>query len=183
MLNIRTKRLCIIPLDHELLKLYHEQPHALLQLLQLKPSLPLIRSSFKAQMDVAMKERWLPDTLAYPDLYTWYTNSLIVHSKDRLVLGTTGLGGYPNDHGETTIGYMIGEQYTGKGYATEALTSMINWAFAFSALQVIRADASRSNLASQRVLAKAGFELTHADKNDNYYQLTRKQVQQLIIKH
>lgn len=182
MLNVRTERLCIIALDHELLKLYHEQPHALLQLLQLKPSLPLIGSSFKAQMDVAMKERWLLDTLAYPDLYPWYTNWLIVHTEDKLVLGTIGLGGYPNDHGETIIGYMVGDQYTGKGYATEALISMSNWAFALSALQVIKADTSLSNLASQRVLAKAGFAFTHADQDDNYYRLTRKQAGKMAIK-
>lgn len=132
-------------------------------------------------MDRAMRTRWLPDTLAYPDLHQWYTNWLIVHTEDKLIIGTIGLGGYPNDHGETTIGYMIGEQYRGKGYATEALSGIISWAFAFSALQVIKADTTKSNLASQRVLVKAGFVYTHTDEYDKHYQLTRRQATQHTI--
>jgi RimJ/RimL family protein N-acetyltransferase len=56
------------------------------------------------------------------------------------------------------FGYWLGEPYWGKGIATEAATAVSNWGF--QALDLVRIEAAvyHPNLASARVLEKAGFQ-------------------------
>ncbi len=55
------------------------------------------------------------------------------------------------------IGYSLDEQYNGRGYATEAVSLAV--AFAFNELKLHRVDAGvmLSNIGSMRVLEKVGF--------------------------
>ena len=55
-------------------------------------------------------------------------------------------------------GYWIGEPYWGKGFATEALNKVLD--FAFDELQIVRVQAFvfEGNTASERVLEKCGFK-------------------------
>lgn len=57
-----------------------------------------------------------------------------------------------------TLGYWIGQPYSGKGYCTAAVRGMV--AFAFDTLKLHRVEAACVpwNIASRRVLEKAGFE-------------------------
>ncbi len=58
------------------------------------------------------------------------------------------------------LGYFIGENYWNKGIVTEAVKQMVAYAFAnFPHLHKIYATPYHFNLASQKVLQKAGFEL------------------------
>lgn len=63
------------------------------------------------------------------------------------------------------VGYFIGEEYWGKGIATIALTLACE--YGFNQLDVIRIHAGvyEHNLASQRVLEKAGFVKEGVFKN------------------
>lgn len=56
------------------------------------------------------------------------------------------------------IGYWIGEPYWGKGYATETVRLLLN--FAFEALNLLRVYANiyEYNIGSMKVLEKVGFE-------------------------
>ena len=56
-----------------------------------------------------------------------------------------------------TLGYWIGEPFQGRGYTTEAVRLISR--FAFSGLQLHRVEAAclPENIASRRVLEKAGF--------------------------
>ncbi len=57
------------------------------------------------------------------------------------------------------LGYFIGENYWGKGIATEAVKQMVSYAFTnFPHLHKIYATPFDFNTASQKVLQKAGFE-------------------------
>lgn len=57
------------------------------------------------------------------------------------------------------IGYWIGEPFWGRGIATEALVALTGWAVATYALTRIYALPFAWNLASCRVLEKAGYQL------------------------
>jgi [ribosomal protein S5]-alanine N-acetyltransferase len=57
------------------------------------------------------------------------------------------------------LGYFIGEDYWGKGYATEAIQLMVEYGFKNFPIERIFARPFGSNIASQRVLEKAGFVL------------------------
>lgn len=63
---------------------------------------------------------------------------------------------------ETTpeLGYWLGVKYWGKGYATEALHAVIDYAFADLAHKALQAGARVTNPASRRVLEKCGFQWT-----------------------
>ena len=63
---------------------------------------------------------------------------------------------------ETTpeLGYWLGVKYWCKGYATEALHAVIDYAFADLAHKALQAGARVTNPASRRVLEKCGFQWT-----------------------
>jgi len=56
------------------------------------------------------------------------------------------------------IGYWLGEQYWGKGYATDAVKKMVEFAFVELGLSRVYASVYDYNTASMRVLEKSGFE-------------------------
>lgn len=57
------------------------------------------------------------------------------------------------------IGYWIGEQYWGKGIATEAVKMIVNYGFTKLNLLRIFTGVIDRNIASRKVLEKAGFKL------------------------
>jgi RimJ/RimL family protein N-acetyltransferase len=57
------------------------------------------------------------------------------------------------------VGFIINAKYEGKGYATEALRSVIDFVFNNSDLKFIDSAVHYENLASQRVHEKAGFKV------------------------
>jgi len=70
------------------------------------------------------------------------------------LIGHVGLSEIPEG---IEIGFAIGEEYQGRGYATEAVSGMIRWAVERLGLEVIYGIAMDENIASLRVLEKAGF--------------------------
>jgi RimJ/RimL family protein N-acetyltransferase len=58
------------------------------------------------------------------------------------------------------IGYWIGEPFWGRGYATEAVRTMIDHAFTATDLDALAASCRVTNSASRRVLEKCGFQWT-----------------------
>lgn len=57
------------------------------------------------------------------------------------------------------IGYWLGEQYWGKGIATEAVRQMTEYAFYYFDLVRLYAEVFETNKASMRVLEKNGYYL------------------------
>ena len=67
---------------------------------------------------------------------------------------------YDLKDGAARVGYRIAERVAGRGVASEALRDLCRRAVTDHGLQVLSAETSRANLASQRVLEKAGFTVT-----------------------
>jgi ribosomal-protein-alanine N-acetyltransferase len=59
--------------------------------------------------------------------------------------------------GAARVGYRVAEQVAGRGVATEALRDLCRKAATDHGLRVLSAETSKANVASQRVLEKAGF--------------------------
>ncbi len=62
-----------------------------------------------------------------------------------------------SDQGEAEIGYGTYPGYEGRGYMTEAVIALTKWAAGQSGVKEVQAETELDNLASQRVLAKAGY--------------------------
>jgi len=56
-----------------------------------------------------------------------------------------------------TLGYWIGQPYAGRGLATAAVSALAGFAFRSARLHRLEASCLPGNLASRRVLEKAGF--------------------------
>lgn len=70
-------------------------------------------------------------------------------------------------HSKAEIGYIIGRQWWGNGYATEALRLAIQWGFESNPLRRAYAYCFSWNDASVRVLEKAGF-IREGTLRENY---------------
>lgn len=176
---VNTSRLQLIPLTHAQLLLCSENRTALERELDLQPSNLQIDAAFRQEMNQAMHNCWLPNTYAYPDLYAWYTNWEIVLKCSRTAIGSIAFGGYPDDYGATSVGYVISKQEQGQRYATEALRGILQWGFAFSVLKQVNADTSANNVASQKVLHKVGFKQNSCEAGTLFYRLYKRDFNQL----
>lgn len=71
--------------------------------------------------------------------------------------GMSAMRGEGNARFSAEIGYWLGEVHWGRGIATATLRAFCAAIFAHTDLERIEAGAFAGNIASQRVLAKAGF--------------------------
>jgi len=74
---------------------------------------------------------------------------------DGAVLGRFNL--YRLHDGTAELGYRVAERVAGRGVATAAVRELCRLAVARHGLRELRAATSNANVASQKVLAKAGF--------------------------
>ena len=70
------------------------------------------------------------------------------------------MGGIAQQDGAPEIGYWLSSDYWGKGYATEAVHALIDYAFTDLGYDALHAGARVTNPASRRVLEKCGFQWT-----------------------
>jgi ribosomal-protein-alanine N-acetyltransferase len=63
------------------------------------------------------------------------------------------------------VGYCIGKPYWSRGIMTEALRAIMHYLFYEVGYQSIRAKHDTRNLASGRVMQKAGMQFTKIEKN------------------
>jgi len=87
------------------------------------------------------------------------------------VIGDIGFKGKPNEQRTVEIGYGIIPTTQNKGFATEAVQGLINWAFSSGQVEKVIAECLEDNIASIRVLEKVGMERTYAKDNMLYWEL------------
>lgn len=94
-----------------------------------------------------------------PELLAW-GHWLVVQKADGQVIGDAGFKGKPNTNQEIEIGYGLLEQYWNKGFATETVNGLIEWAFETGKVEKVLAETEPHNIGSIRVLEKAGMRQT-----------------------
>jgi ribosomal-protein-alanine N-acetyltransferase len=81
----------------------------------------------------------------------------VLVAEDGSVLGRFNLFFVENGAGAANLGYRVAEQAAGRGVATATVLEMCALAAGRHGLRRLRAATSHENVASARVLAKAGF--------------------------
>jgi ribosomal-protein-alanine N-acetyltransferase len=110
----------------------------------------LTRSSFRRRLRAAQREA--RDDLGYSYL-------IFADTPQRLV-GGLNLSNIRRGIAQTaSIGYWIGAPYAGRGLMTDAVRSVVQFAFSTLRLHRLEAACLPTNAASMRVLEKAGFRL------------------------
>ena len=93
--------------------------------------------------------------LSHPEQWEWYAIWMI-EWKNGTHIGELCFKGL-SEEGIAEIGYGIAEDYQGCGYATEAVSALVDWALKQPGVSCVTAETEESNIASQRVLQKSGF--------------------------
>ena len=139
---INTERLYMLPAT---LKLYLLELHD--------------RSAFASTLNAHVPEEWPPERIQARNRKLWsFYWVLPRESPEKSVL--IGSGGFlAHDNGTLEIGYSLLDAYHGRGYATEAVQSMMQWAFSSLKSDSIVAYTYPHLKASIRVLEKNGFIL------------------------
>lgn len=101
----------------------------------------------------------LENCRAFPQQYLWYTSWKICQKDTGEAIGYAGFKGI-SEEGSVEIGYGIDEEYEGKGYATEGVRALCEWASKQPDTTVIEAETEPDNRASMRVLEKISFHPT-----------------------
>ncbi|MFE1950572.1 GNAT family N-acetyltransferase [Streptomyces sp. NPDC059524] len=81
----------------------------------------------------------------------------IERAADGAFVGWCGLVEWNPDFRSASLGYCLGEEMWGQGYATEAAHALLRWAFDTLDLNRVQAETDTRNVASARVLEKVGF--------------------------
>lgn len=104
-----------------------------------------------------------------------YQALAVVHRSDRRVIGDVGafLPLSPDDEGD--IGFQFHPAYHGRGFAIEAVGALIEHLFTRLGLRRLTAGCDRANVASSRLLERAGMRrLEDTDDGSLSYELTRE---------
>jgi RimJ/RimL family protein N-acetyltransferase len=169
---LETLRLKLVPLSHEQVLLYKNDPQMLAMNLGVRY---LERHHDPATIHDLHEaiEFWLNNTREHQPHFQWFTNWEIILKSEQVGIGGIGFAGLPDDNGKSMVGYGLDTRFHGCGYATEALTALIGWGFFNKDLTSIIADTPLQNIPSQKVLLKNAFRETDRDADLIHWILPR----------
>ncbi len=167
---IKTDRLELIPLTLQQLEI----GLASIQQLSADLNLPIVSDLISGNAESAVKMKVKKMRAAPPTLHAWFTYWLIVITKEGIGAGLVGFKGNPDASGTVEIGYGINSIFQGRGYMSESVCAMVDWAFSHPECKRITAiGVLPGNLASRKVLVKNEFCEIKSDANGVDYELIR----------
>ncbi|MCT4781522.1 MULTISPECIES: GNAT family N-acetyltransferase [Exiguobacterium] len=92
-----------------------------------------------------------------PTLLHW-GSWLVIHQADGNIIGDIGFKGLPSANRTVEIGYGLLDCYQNKGYATESVRALVDWALSRPDVATVSAKTTATNSASIRVLENIGFK-------------------------
>ncbi len=152
-MKLETERLIIFPLSHDQLNLYLQTENKLEDALGLHHGNRTISPALKE----ALNETILPAVFSSNN-YLYSTLWTIVYKERNQMVADVCFKGMPNAAGEIEIGYGTYDEFQGKGFMTEALGAMIEWAFSQPGVKTMLAETDQTNEASHRTLLKNNFK-------------------------
>jgi len=98
----------------------------------------------------------------------------IVERASATVIGGAGFVAPPGSDGAVEIGYGLAPEWRNRDIATEAVRGLLEFAWSHPAVERVFARTDPSNLASARVLEKAGMSFVRIDAGLRYYERLRR---------
>jgi RimJ/RimL family protein N-acetyltransferase len=120
--------------------------------------------------DVAAMQLLKNSLIADPTVGGWTAWYWILR-RPRLLIGISGFKSRPI-HGHVELGYGVPPRYQRRGFATEAVNAMVDWAFA-NGVECVSAETLPELIASQRVLLKTGFSFAGEGSEPGVIRFTR----------
>ena len=169
--EINASRLKLLELSHQQLKLF---PFALPEF-EKQTNIKITPDFFTDIVQRAIRMKVEKMREAEPSHHAWFTYWLIVIKDENVGAGMLGFKGYPNSEGSTEIGYGIDPAYQNKGYMSEAVKALIDWAFAHPFCKTITAT-EVYNPASRRLLEKLGAMQTEDNEKFTSWEFRKQQL-------
>ena len=150
---LETDRLILKPLSHDQLLKYIKDDHSLEKELSLLPT----KKNISKSLHDALEQTILPNVIDKDKDYLYNTLWTIISKADNRMVGDICFVGEPDPEGEIEIGYGTYEDFRGKGFMTEAVGGIIDWAKKQRRVKSIFAATEKENVASYSILEKNGF--------------------------
>jgi RimJ/RimL family protein N-acetyltransferase len=167
-MTIETERLILVPLTPGQLGLWVENIPALEENLRCsykaEPMQGLFLEIVKKQLSAAEKD---------PEHYLYHSFWFLIRKEDRTVVGSADFKNVPDNNGEIEIGYGLGDRFEHKGYMTEAVHAMCEWALKQKNVTRITAETDIGSVASQHILQRCGFSI-RTSGNTLWWELSGK---------
>ncbi len=152
-MQLESERIQLFPLTYDHLILYlqgENKPEQTLNLTEGPRSIsPELIEAFHETILIAV------DDPGANYLYSTLWN--IIDKASNQMVGDLCFKGEPNAKGEIEIGYGTYPLFAGKGYMTEAIRLILQWAFAQTGVETVIAETENTNIASHRTLEKNNF--------------------------
>lgn len=155
-LSIKTKRLELLPFTLEIVQAELSD-----------------RSTFSQLLDARVPDNWPPPLNDEQSLLWslekcqenphqvgwlgWYFLLKDPLKNELVAIGNGGFKGQPTPDGTVEVGYSILPEYQNRGYGTEAIKALLNWAFQHPEVKLAIAETLPELKASQRLLEKCNF--------------------------
>ncbi|MGG5570055.1 GNAT family N-acetyltransferase [Myroides odoratimimus] len=111
---------------------------------------PLAQTTEEAKQYISSLDKRMEDK----ECISW----AIELKEEKIMIGTIGLYRMKLEHHRTEVGYMSLPDFNGRGYITEALKAVIEYAFHSLQFHSLEAVIDPNNIGLQKVLEKCGFE-------------------------
>ena len=119
-----------------------------------RASIAAMDAASRAQVSAAWLARLDAALAADPFVHSFS----LVRKDSGAVIGQCGFKGPPDADGTVEIAYGVSPDQEGNGFATEAARALRDYALTFEQVQTVCAHTLAVTNASQRILAKCGFE-------------------------
>ena len=150
---IETERLILKPLTYGQLVKYIKCDNSLEVELNLNETSRTISTELKE----AFEQTILPNVADKSKNYLYSTLWTAISRIDNKMVGDLCIVGEPNADGEIEIGYGVYDEFQNKGFMTEVVGGLIEWAKTQPEIKAIVASTEKTNTASFKVLEKNNF--------------------------
>jgi [ribosomal protein S5]-alanine N-acetyltransferase len=160
-----TERLILIPFTIEICRKILDNDFSGLEILNLK------KGKSWPDSDVIETLPRIINNLKKVNSPTGYESWMIIKKDTREVIGDLGFKGFNSEGENIDLGYGIIKEERRKGYATEAVTEIIKWAFSSKIVREITANCLTENINSMNLLFKFKFTQQSIENNKTYWSL------------
>jgi ribosomal-protein-alanine N-acetyltransferase len=166
--SLRARRLRLVPLTLAQLRLCLTD----LPALEAELGLPISRDVLTERARGAIHKKIEKMTGMEAAHRPWQTYWLIIINEKNFGAGLAGFKGYPDESGASEIGYGIDPAYQNKGYMSEAVRALVDWALGHPCCNRVTAT-TVENPASRRLLEKLGARLLAEENATSSWEFTR----------
>ena len=155
-MTIETKRLLLCPLSARQMRLWLSDLPALEREWDCHYEGEPVEGTFRE----IVQQQWKITSMDERN-YLFHSFWLLLRKADRTVVGAADFKAPPNARGEVEIGYGLGGAHERRGYMTEAVDALCDWALQREDVESVLAETERKNRPSQNVLRRCRFVLEH----------------------